>query len=93
MPLELSEVEKSRQRKSFLTILVLNSLLNLTLRACPPSAKAQASSLAMAEGEISGTVLLEPDKRPASQVAVRLKSRVARCSKNPMTKPCGITVI
>jgi len=85
MPLELSEVEKSRQRKSFLTILVLNSLLNLTLLACPPSAKAQASSLAMAEGEISGTVLLEPDKRPASQVAVRLKSRVAGVFRSVLT--------
>src|SRR5580704_44518 len=85
MPLELSEVEKSRQRKSFLPILVLSSLLNLTLLACPPSAKAQASSFAMAEGEISGTVLLEPDKRPASQVAVRLKSRVAGVFRSVLT--------
>jgi tetratricopeptide (TPR) repeat protein len=82
MPLELSEVEKSPQRKRFLPILVL---LNLTLLACPPPAKAQVSSFAMAEGEISGTVLLEPDKRPASQVAVRLKSRVAGVFRSVLT--------
>jgi tetratricopeptide (TPR) repeat protein len=85
MQLELPKVEKSPQRTSFLPILVLNSLLNLTLLACPPSAKAQVSSFAVAEGEISGTVLLDADKRPASQVAVRLKSRVAGVFRSVLT--------
>jgi tetratricopeptide (TPR) repeat protein len=85
MPPELSKVEKSREKKGFLAILVLSSLLNLTLLACPLSAKGQVSSFAVAEGEISGTVLLAADKRPASQVAVRLKSRVAGVFRSVLT--------
>ncbi len=85
MQLALPKVEKSRQRTSFLPILVLKCLLNLTLLACPPNARAQVSSFAMAEGEISGTVLLDADKRPASQVAVRLRSRVAGIFRSVLT--------
>jgi tetratricopeptide (TPR) repeat protein len=85
MPLELSKVEKLRERKGFLPILVLNTLLNIVLLACPPSAKAQVSSFTVAEGEISGTVLLAADKRPASQVAVKLKSRVAGVFRSVLT--------
>jgi tetratricopeptide (TPR) repeat protein len=86
MRVELSKVEKSRRRPSFLPILVLNLLLSLTLMVtCVPSAKAQVSSLEGAEGEISGTVLLEADKRPASQVAVKLKSRVAGVFRSVLT--------
>src|SRR5579864_2748553 len=90
MRLELPKVEKSRhekprQRTSFLPILVPSTLLNLILLACPPNARAQVSSLTVAEGEISGTVLLEADKRPASQVAVRLKSRVAGVFRSVLT--------
>ena len=86
MRVELSKVEKSRQRASFLPILVLNLLLNLTLMAAwAPCAKAQVSSLEGVEGEISGTVLLEADKRPASQVAVKLKSRVAGVFRSVLT--------
>jgi tetratricopeptide (TPR) repeat protein len=85
MQRELSKVEKSPHRTRFLPILVLNSLLNLTLLACPPSARAQVSSFAVAEGEISGTVLLEGDKRPATQVAVSLKSRVAGVFRSVLT--------
>ena len=86
MRVELSKVEKSRRRASFLPILVLNLLLNLTLMITwAPCAKAQASSLEAVEGEISGTVLLEADKRPASQVAVKLKSRVAGVVRSVLT--------
>jgi len=86
MRVELSKVEKSRRRTSFLPTLVLNFLLNLTLMiAWAPSAKAQVSSLLGVEGEISGTVLLEADKRPASQVVVKLKSRVAGVFRSVLT--------
>jgi tetratricopeptide (TPR) repeat protein len=86
MRVELSKVEMARQRPSFLPILVLNSLLNLTLMITwAPWAKAQVSSLEGVEGEISGTVLLEADKRPASQVAVKLKSRVAGVFRSVLT--------
>ena len=36
-------------------------------------------------GEISGTVLLEADKRPATQVAVSLKSRAAGIFRSVLT--------
>ncbi len=86
MRVELSRVEKSRQRASFFLMLVLNFLLSLTLMiAWAPCAKAQVSSLDGVEGEISGTVLLEADKRPASQVAVKLKSRVAGVFRSVLT--------
>jgi tetratricopeptide (TPR) repeat protein len=86
MRVELSKVEKSRQRASFFPILVLNFLLNLTLMTTwAPYAKAQVSSLEGVEGEISGTVLLEADKRPATQVAVKLKSRVAGVFRSVLT--------
>jgi len=86
MRVELSKVEASRQRTSVLPILVLNFLLNLTLIITwAPCAKAQVSGLEGVEGEISGTVLLEADKRPASQVAVKLKSRVAGVFRSVLT--------
>jgi tetratricopeptide (TPR) repeat protein len=86
MRVELSKVEKSRRRASCLPILVLSFLLNLTLMTTwAPSAKAQVSSLEGVDGEISGTVLLEADKRPASQVAVKLKSRVAGVFRSVLT--------
>jgi tetratricopeptide (TPR) repeat protein len=86
MQVELSKVEASSQRASFLPILVLNFLLSLTLMITwAPCAKAQVSGLERVEGEISGTVLLEADKRPASQVAVKLKSRVAGVFRSVLT--------
>src|SRR5580700_7800998 len=85
MRVELSRVEKSRQLASFLPILVLNFFLNLTLIAWAPNAKAQMSSFAGSEGEISGTVLLEANKRPVGQVAVSLKSRVGGIFRSVLT--------
>lgn len=85
MRVELPKVGHSFQRARIRPILVLNFILNLTLITWAPSARAQVSSLEGAEGEISGTVLLEADKRPASQVAVRLKSRVAGVFRSVLT--------
>jgi tetratricopeptide (TPR) repeat protein len=83
----LPDAEKSKLRLSFLPILSLNLvfLLSITAIAWAPAARAQVSNFEKAEGEISGTVLLEPDKRPASQVAVSLKSRVAGIFRSVLT--------
>jgi tetratricopeptide (TPR) repeat protein len=88
MRLEVSPIKKSCLRERIfpsLPILVLSFLLNLILILGAPSAKAQVSSLEISEGEISGTVLREADKRPASQVAVSLKSRVAGIFRSVLT--------
>lgn len=68
------------------------ALLKLALQFFPalalvstPIAMAQVSSFAGPEGEISGTVLLEANKRPASQVAVSLKSRVLGVFRSVLT--------
>jgi tetratricopeptide (TPR) repeat protein len=85
MKLEVSRVEKSRWRAKFLPILLLNFFLNLTLIAWTPDAMAQVSKFENGDGEISGTVLLDANKRPASQVAVSLKSRVAGIFRSVLT--------
>ena len=85
MQLEVSRVEKSRRRTKFLPILLLNFFLTLTLLAWTPDAEAQVSNFENGEGEISGTVLLEASKRPASQVAVSLRSRVAGIFRSVLT--------
>ena len=85
MQLEVSRVEKSCQGAKFLLLLLLSFFLNLTLIVWTPSAKAQVSSFENAGGEISGTVLLEADKRPATQVAVSLKSRAAGIFRSVLT--------
>jgi tetratricopeptide (TPR) repeat protein len=73
MQCELPNAEKSLQRAKILPIV----LLILALSAYAPSLHAQSSDFVAAEGKICGTVLLKTDHRPASQVAVRLKSHVA----------------
>lgn len=83
--LEVSTVEKSRRRAKFLPILLLNLFLNVTLIAWTPDARAQVSKFENGDGEISGTVLLDANKRPASQVAVSLKSRVAGIFRSVLT--------
>jgi tetratricopeptide (TPR) repeat protein len=85
MRLKLSRVEKSCLRVTFLPFLVLSLFLNLTPIVWPPSAKAQVSNFESSAGEISGTVLLEVDKRPATQVEVRLRSREAGISRTVLT--------
>ena len=85
----LPRVRKSNLPLSFALILPLNLILILLLIiiaiAWVPVARAQVSNFEKTEGEISGTVLLEPDKRPASQVAVSLKSRVAGIFRSVLT--------
>lgn len=85
MRLEVSPVRMSYLRERFLPILVLRLCLYLILLIWIPSAKAQVSSFESSEGEISGTVLLEANKRPASQVAVSLKSRAAGIVRSVLT--------
>jgi len=85
MQLEVSRVEMSRRRAKFLPILLLNFFLNLTLIAWTQDARAQVSKFENGDGEISGTVLLDANKRPASQVAVSLKSRVAGIFRSVLT--------
>ncbi len=92
---ELLEVEKSSLRIGFPRIIFL--FLNLLLSFLPglflsfaviawtPIASAQVSNFAGVGGEISGTVLLEANKRPASQVAVSLKSHVAGIFRSVLT--------
>jgi tetratricopeptide (TPR) repeat protein len=65
--------------------LFLGFFLNTALMLWAPVAKAQASNFDKSEGEISGTVLLEADKKPASEVAVSLKSRVAGIFRSVLT--------
>jgi tetratricopeptide (TPR) repeat protein len=85
MQLEVSSVEKSCLRATFPPLLVLSISLSLILVVWTPSARAQVSSFENAEGEISGTVLLETDKRPAPQAAVSLSSRAAGIFRSVLT--------
>jgi tetratricopeptide (TPR) repeat protein len=85
MRLEVSPVKMSYLRERLLPILVLRLCLYLILLIWIPSAKAQVSSFESSEGEISGTILLEANKRPASQVAVSLKSRAAGIVRSVLT--------
>jgi len=88
MRCELPRVDKSCQRTSFFPpILSLKLILVLNIAAIgwAPVAKAQVSNFEKAEGEISGTVLLEAEKRPASQVIISLKSRVAGILRSVLT--------
>jgi tetratricopeptide (TPR) repeat protein len=85
MRLEVSPVKMSYLRERFLPIFILRLCLYLILLIWIPSAKAQVSSFESSEGEISGTVLLEANKRPASQVAVSLKSRAAGIVRSVLT--------
>jgi len=50
-----------------------------------PVAKAQAADSETKDGTISGTVLLKASNRPASQVAVKLKSHVAGIFRSVLT--------
>jgi tetratricopeptide (TPR) repeat protein len=90
---ELQEVEKSSLRIGFPRIIFLNLLLSFLPKlfmsfaviAWTPIASAQVSNFAGVGGEISGTVLLDANKRPASQVAVSLKSHVAGIFRSVLT--------
>jgi len=74
-------VEKLCQRTGILAIL----FLSVTAIMWAPAAMAQAASSGQTNGIISGTVLLKADNRPASQVAVRLKSHAAGIFRSVLT--------
>jgi tetratricopeptide (TPR) repeat protein len=74
-------VRKLCQRTGILAIL----FLSVTAIVWAPAAMAQASSSEQTNGIISGTVLLKADNRPASQVAVRLKSHAAGIFRSVLT--------
>jgi tetratricopeptide (TPR) repeat protein len=82
---ELPKAEKSSPRVGIHKILFLSFSLILVLITWAPLAGAQSSYLEKADGTISGTVLLKAGNRPASQVAVRLKSHAAGIFRSVLT--------
>jgi Tfp pilus assembly protein PilF len=85
MRFEMFTVEALCQRARFLPLVVLSFFLNLIPMVWTPSANAQVSKFENSGGEISGTVLLEADRRPATQVEVSLKSRAAGIFRTVLT--------
>jgi tetratricopeptide (TPR) repeat protein len=81
MLFELPRAEKIRPWTKFLP----NIFLILALLANARIAKSQSSEIVATDGKICGTVLLKADHRPASQVAVRLKSHVAGIFRSILT--------
>jgi carboxypeptidase family protein/tetratricopeptide repeat protein len=78
---ELPNVEKSSLRTGFLQVI----FVNLAVIAWTPIAMAQISSSERTGGDISGIVLMEVGNRPASQVAVKLKSSSAGIFRSVLT--------
>jgi tetratricopeptide (TPR) repeat protein len=73
-------------KKWLLTAVILPIvILNLSALMWAPMARAQAGGSALLEGQISGTVLLKANNRPASQVAVRLRSHAAGIFRSILT--------
>src|SRR6266446_7088866 len=77
----LQNFKKSCLRAGLLPIL----FLSMSASVWAPMAKAQAPSFELMDGKISGTVLLKAGNRPASQVAVRLKSHAAGIFRSVLT--------
>src|SRR5229473_1943672 len=82
---ELPKSEKSRPRGGIHRLLFLTFALNLAFIAWSPIAGAQSSHFEGTDGKISGTVLLKANNRPASQVAVKLKSKAAGIFRSILT--------
>jgi tetratricopeptide (TPR) repeat protein len=78
---KLPNLKKRAVKAGFLPIL----FLNMTVIVWAPMAKAQASDSEKTGGKISGTVLLKAGNRPASQVAVKLKSHAAGIFRSVLT--------
>jgi len=80
---KLQDFEKLSLKAALLPIL----FLNISLMAWAPMAMAQAQlpTDEQAGGKISGTVLLKKENRPASQVAVKLKSHAAGIFRSVLT--------
>jgi Tfp pilus assembly protein PilF len=90
MRYEFSRTEKVTPRfefpsNPFLRLLPILLLLTGLLAARAPVAKAQIPNSQPNDGTISGTVLLRTSNRPASQVAVKLKSHVAGIFRSVLT--------
>jgi tetratricopeptide (TPR) repeat protein len=90
MRYEFSKTEKVTPRfefpsNPFLRLLAILLLVAGSLMARAPVAKAQVPSSEPSDGTISGTVLLRTSNRPASQVAVKLKSHVAGIFRSVLT--------
>jgi hypothetical protein len=82
---ELRKAEKSNPQVGIHKILFLSFSLNLALIAWAPMVGAQSSQSDQKDGKISGTVLLKANNRPASQVAVRLKSHAVGVFRSILT--------
>jgi tetratricopeptide (TPR) repeat protein len=85
MRYELARAENASLRVGIHKILFLSFSLILALVARAPIAGAQNSYTEKADGTISGTVLLKAGNRPASQVAVKLKSHAAGIFRSVLT--------
>src|SRR5437762_8726302 len=73
---KLQNVKKLCLRAGFLSLLFFIFFI-IAATVWAPMAKAQAPGSEQADGKISGSVLLKANNRPASQVAVKLKSHAA----------------
>ena len=82
---KLQNVKKLCLNAGFLPIL----FLNMSATVWAPLADAQAPPAEQTEGKISGTVLLKAGNRPASQVAVKLKSHAAGIFRSVLTDFAG----
>jgi len=78
---KLPNVKKWAVKAGFLPVF----FLNMTVIVWAPMAKAQVPDSEKTDGKISGTVLLKASNRPASQVAVKLKSHAAGIFRSVLT--------
>ena len=78
---KLRNVKKSCLRAGFLALL----FFNIAATVWVPMGQAQAPVSEQTDGKISGTVLLKANNRPASQVAVKLKSHAAGIFRSILT--------
>src|SRR2546421_11252336 len=78
---KLRKVKKSYLRAGILSLL----FFNIAATVWAPMAKAQVLNSEQMDGKISGTVLLKANNRPASQVAVKLKSHAAGIFRSILT--------
>src|SRR5207302_32466 len=81
---KLQNVKKLCLRAGFLSLLFFIFFI-IAATVWAPMAKAQAPGSEEADGKISGTVLLKANNRPASQVAVKLKSHAAGIFRSILT--------
>jgi len=68
--------------KSWIPLLLF---FNIAATVWAPMAQAQAPVSEQTDGKISGTVILKANNRPASQVAVKLKSHAAGIFRSILT--------